>query len=113
MGGRIIYALVVAFLAFDGITKAMKLEFIGQATTQFGYPEGAVFGIGLTLLVCTVIHRSAHGFSRYDLAAWIPRCAVAAQVRAEDPWFVFQPYRVVGVGRLFLRDGRIRVLVSK
>ncbi len=39
--------------------------------------------------------------------------AVAAQVRAEDPWFVFQPYRVVGVGRLFLRDGRIRVLVSK
>ena len=39
--GRVVSALVVAFLAFDGITKAMKLEPIVQATTQFGYLGGA------------------------------------------------------------------------
>jgi hypothetical protein len=90
--GRVIYALVVAFLAFDGVTKAMKLEPIVQATTQFGYPEGAVFGIGLTPLVCTVIYTVPRmTFLGTILLSGYLGGAVATQVRVEDPWFVFQP----------------------
>ncbi len=114
--GRVIYALVVAFLAFDGITKAMKLEPIVQATTQFGYPEGAVFGIGLTPLVCTVIYTVPHmAFLGTILLSGYLGGAIATQMRAEDPWFVFQPYRVVAVGRALLArwpDPRARLQVK-
>jgi hypothetical protein len=37
--GRVLSALVVAFLAFDGISKAMMVEPVVEATTHLGYPE--------------------------------------------------------------------------
>jgi len=54
--GRVVSALVVAFLAFDGISKALTVEPVVEATTRLGYPEGSVFGIGVTLLVCTALY---------------------------------------------------------
>jgi hypothetical protein len=113
--GRVVSALVVAFLAFDGITKAMMVEPVVEATTQLGYPEGSVFGIGLTLLVCTALYavpRTAI-LGAILLTGYLGG-AVATQVRVEDPWFLFPAFiGVLAWGGLFLRDGRVRTLVSK
>lgn len=113
--GRVISALVVAFLAFDGITKAMMLEPVVKASTQLGYPEGVVFGIGLTLLISTVIYAVPRtAFLGAILLTGYLGGAVATQVRVEDPWFAFPV--VIGVlvwVGLFLRDDQLRALASK
>jgi hypothetical protein len=68
----------------------------------------------VTLLVCTVVYvipRTA--FLGAVLLTGYLGGAVATQVRVEDPWFVFPAFIgvLVWVG-LFLRDGRLRALVS-
>ena len=54
--GRVVSALVVAFLLFDGGIKAAMLEPAVDGSVQLGYPEATVFGIGLALLVSTVLY---------------------------------------------------------
>ena len=106
---------MVVFLAFDGITKAMMVEPVVQATTRLGYPEGAAFGIGVTLLVCTALYavpRTAI-LGAILLTGYLGG-AVATQVRVEDPWFLFPAFiGVLAWGGLFLRYERVRALVSK
>ena len=104
--GRVVSALVVTFLAFDGITKAMKRKGVVETTTRLGYPEGFVFGIGVTLLICAVVYiipRAA--FLGAILLTGYLGGAVATQMRVEDPWFVFPAFVgvFVWVG-LFLRE---------
>ena len=113
--GRVVSALVVAFLAFDGITKAMTVEPVVEATTRLGYPAGSVFGIGLTLLVCTAFYAVPRtAFLGAILLTGYLGGAVATQMRVEDPWFLFPAFLgVLAWGGLFLRDGRVRALVSK
>ncbi len=112
---RAVSALVVAFLAFDGITKAMMAEPVVEATTRLGYPEGTVFGIGLSLLLCTALYavpRTAI-LGAILLTGYLGG-AVATQVRVEDPWFLFPAFvGVLAWGGLYLRDERVRALVSK
>ena len=55
-GGRILGTLAVLFLIFDGGLKLFKPPFVIQATAQLGYPESTIVGIGVTLLVCTVLY---------------------------------------------------------
>jgi hypothetical protein len=113
--GRVVSALVVAFLAFDGISKAMTVGPVVEATTRLGYPEGTVFGIGVTLLVCTALYAVPRtAFLGAILLTGYLGGAVATQVRVEDPWFLFPAFiAVLAWGGLFLRDGRVRALVSK
>ena len=113
--GRVVSALVVAFLLFDGISKAMTVEPVVEATTRLGYPEGTVFGIGVTLLVCTALYAVPRtAFLGAILLTGYLGGAVATQVRVEDPWFLFPAFiAVLAWGGLFLRDGRVRALVSK
>jgi DoxX-like protein len=113
--GRVVSALVVAFLAFDGITKAMMVEPVVEATTRLGYPAGSVFGIGATLLVCTALYAVPRtAFLGAILLTGYLGGAVATQVRVEDPWFLFPAFiGVLAWGGLFLRDARVRALVSK
>ena len=106
---------MVAFLLFDGVIKAMMLEPAVEGSVQLGYPEGTVFGIGLALLVSTALYAVPRtAFLGAILLTGYLGGAVATQVRVEDPWFLFPAFFGVLVwGGLFLRDGRIRALVSK
>jgi DoxX-like family len=113
--GRIISALVVLFLLFDGVTKVLKVAAVLEASAELGVRESVVPGIGIVLLVCTVVYA-------------IPRTAVlgailltgylggatATHVLAGGP--VFPVVFAVGFGvlvwlGLFLRDERLRTLV--
>lgn len=113
--GRVVSALVVAFLLFDGGIKVMMLEPAVEGSVQLGYPASTVFGIGLALLVSTALYAVPRtAFLGAILLTGYLGGAVATQVRVEDPWFAFPAF--VGVlvwGGLFLRDRRVRAFVSK
>lgn len=113
--GRVVSALVVAFLLFDGGIKVMMLEPAVEGSVQLGYPSSTVFGIGMALLVSTALYAVPRtAFLGAILLTGYLGGAVATQVRVEDPWFVFPAF--VGVllwGGLYLRDGRVRAFVSK
>jgi hypothetical protein len=112
--GRGVSALVVAFLLFDGCIKAMMLGPAVEGSVRLGYPEGTVFWIGLALLVSTALYAVPRpAFLGAILLTGYLGGAVATQVRVEDPWFLFPAFFEALVwGGLFLRDGRVRELVS-
>lgn len=48
--------LVVLFLAFDGITKVLRVAPVIEACQKMGLGPDTVVGIGLLLLICTVLY---------------------------------------------------------
>jgi hypothetical protein len=54
--GRILSGLAVAFFLMDSIMKLFKPPFVVQATVQLGYPESTIVGIGIALLVSTLVY---------------------------------------------------------
>lgn len=115
--GRIVSALVVVFLLVDAVMKVMKARVSVEGTIELGYPESVVFGIGVLLLVCTllyVIPRTSI-LGAILLTGYLGG-AVATQVRVGNPLFTHVLFAVyVGVmvwGGLFLRDNRLRTLIS-
>jgi hypothetical protein len=114
--GRIVSALATVFLLVDGVMKAMKAPVAVQATIQLGYPESAVLGIGILLLVCTLLYV----ISRTSILGAILLTgylggAIATHVRVGDPLFTHVLFPVyVGAmvwGGLFLRDNRLRAFI--
>lgn len=111
--GRVLAGLLVAYLLFGGVASVMRAPFAVEGTVQFGYPESSVVGIGLALLVSTVLYA-------------IPRTAVlgailltgylggatATHVRLEDGYFLLPVAFCVGLwGGLYLRDPHLRDLL--
>jgi len=54
--GRILTGLCSAFMIMDGVMKLFKPAFVVQANAQLGYPESTLVGIGVALLVSTVLY---------------------------------------------------------
>ncbi len=113
--GRVVSALVAAFLFFDAGIKVMMLEPAVEGSVQLGYPGGTVFGIGLALIVSTALYAVPRtAFMGAILLTGYLGGAVATQVRVEDPWFLFPPFvGVLAWGGLYLCDERVRALVSR
>jgi hypothetical protein len=113
--GRILSAVAALFLVMDGLMKLLKAQVAVEGTTQLGYPESVVFGIGAILLVCTLLYaipRTAV-LGAILLTGYLGG-AVATQVRVGNPLFshlLFPVYfGVIVWGGLFLRDRRLREL---
>src|SRR6266566_8387472 len=53
---RILAALSVLFLLMDGGMKLFKPPFVVEATVRLGYPESTIVGIGVVVLICTVLY---------------------------------------------------------
>ena len=54
--GRILTGIAVAFLTFDAAGKLFRVAPVIEGTVKLGYPESAVFPIGLLLLVGIVLY---------------------------------------------------------
>jgi len=113
---RIITALIVLFLLFDGITKVMKLPVVLAACAQIGLPQSLVVGIGITLLACTVLYviPQTSILGAILLTGYLGG-AVCIQLRVGNPLFsqtLFPVYFgvLVWLG-LYLREPRLRSLV--
>jgi hypothetical protein len=114
--GRVLSGLAVLFLTFDSVVKLLKLPVAVDSTTQLGYPEGVVFGIGIVELVCLVLYvvprTSVLGailFTGYLGGA------IATHVRIGSPLFshvLFPIYVAVLIwGGLMAREARLRALI--
>jgi len=53
---RIMSGLPALFLLMDGGMKLFKPPFVVAATLQLGYPESAIVGIGVVLLISTLLY---------------------------------------------------------
>ena len=56
IAGRIISILAILFLVADSIMKLIKPAFVVEATIQLGYAESMIAGIGIALLVSTILY---------------------------------------------------------
>jgi len=54
--GWILSILPALFLLADASMKLLKPAFVVEATTQLGYSEGVIVGLGLVLLTCTALY---------------------------------------------------------
>ena len=112
--GRIISGLLGLFLLFDGLMKLVQPAPVLEATFHLGYDTGVVFGIGVLLIVCTLIYLVPRTsvLGAILLTGYFGG-AVASHVRVSDgPFplaFVFTFGVLTWVG-LYLRDPRVRAL---
>lgn len=119
-GGRkwaayIMTGLPALFLLWDGVMKLFKPWFVVKATVELGYPESTIVGIGVALLVGTVLYlvpRTAILGAIY-LTGYLGG-AIASQVRVQAVLFniVFPVFMATLLwGGLWLRDLRLRKLL--
>jgi len=114
--GRIISALVVLFMVFDGVIKVLRLTPAVEGTLSLGYPVSVVFPLGIVVLVCVLLYviPQSSVLGAILLTAYLGG-AVATRVLVGNPLFshvLFPTY--VGVLAwlgLFLRDERLRDLI--
>jgi hypothetical protein len=109
----VLSGLATLFLLMDAAMKLVRAKPAVEGTVQLGYPEGVVFGLGLLLLICTLLYiipRTAV-LGAILLTGYLGG-AVATQVRVGNPLFSHVLFAVyVGIvvwGGLFLRDRRVR-----
>ena len=107
--------LPALFLLLDGIMKLVKPPIVVEATVKLGYPESVITGLGIVLVVCTIVYlipRTAV-LGAILLTGYLGG-AIATHVRTGESTFsIFFPV-IIGVmlwGGLYLRNERLRSLV--
>jgi len=111
--GRIISALIIVLLVFDGAIKVLRVPAAVQGAVQAGYPAGLVLPIGVVLFACLAVYAIPRTsiLGAILLTGYLGG-ATATVVRMSNPLFAMP----VGVGvlvwaGLFLRDERLRALI--
>ena len=114
--GRIISGLVVVFLSVDASLKVLKNQLAVEGDARLGYPENTVVGIGILLLLCTLLYAIPRTsiLGAILLTGYLGG-AVATHVRVGNPLlgYVLLPVYigVLAWSSLFLRDSRIRTFL--
>ncbi|MES0033350.1 DoxX family protein [Mesorhizobium sp. M0040] len=115
--GRVLSAVIVLFMIFDGVIKLPPLEIVTQTMVQLGWPADANVSrmLGTIGLVSTALYALPRTsvLGAILLTAYLGG-AVATHVRIGSPLFshiLFGVYLgVVLWGGLYLRDPRVRAL---
>jgi hypothetical protein len=113
--GWLLSGLPALFLLLDAVMKLLKPAVVVEATVQLGYPESAIAGIGIALLVSTILYiipRTAI-LGAILLTGYLGG-AVATHVRVGAGWFNVLFPVVFGTllwGGLWLREQRLRQLL--
>ena len=113
--GRVMSVIPVLFLLADGAAKLFKPAPVVEATLRLGYPESSIVGIGVLLLICTLIYAVPRTsvLGAILLTGYLGG-ATATHVRVGDTLFTILFPSIVGAlvwGGLYLRDARLRALV--
>lgn len=114
--GRIMSILSILFFLMDAVMKLLKPTFVVDATVKLGYQEGVIQGLGIALLMCTILYAiPGTSFLGAILLTGYLGGAVASNVRVGNPLFsnvLFPVYfAFVLWGGLYLRDKRLRALI--
>ncbi|HEV2267917.1 MAG TPA: DoxX family protein [Steroidobacteraceae bacterium] len=113
--GRVLSILAILFFLFDGVAKLFKPAPVVTATVGLGFPESEIVGIGITLLICTLLYALPRTsiLGAVLLTGYLGG-AVAAKVRIHAPLFdiVFAIVFAAFVwGGLWLRNPRLRSIL--
>ena len=114
--GRVLSALAVLFLVVDATMKLLQLPVAMQVTRQLGYPESAVFALGIVQAVCLVVYLVPRT-AVLGAILWTGYLggAVATHVRVGDPLFSHVLFPVYVAAFLWLgiwiRDRRLRAVL--
>jgi hypothetical protein len=113
--GRILSAIPVLFLLFDGVAKLIQPGPVVEATVRLGYPESVIPGLGVLLLLSTVVYvvPRTSVLGAILLTGYLGG-ATATHVRIGDQLFPILFPSIVGAliwGGLFLCDERLRTLI--
>jgi hypothetical protein len=114
--GRVISALVILFLVFDGVTKVLNVPRVMAATTQLGFSPRLIPVIGTVLLICTLLYAVPRTsiLGALLLTGYLSG-AVVIQLRVGNPLFAETLFPVYfGIllwGALYVREPRLRALI--
>lgn len=113
--GRILAGLPALLLLADAIMKLVKPAPVVEATVKLGYPESVILGIGVVLLICTILYLlpKTAVLGAILLTGYLGG-AVATHVRVAEGWFSILFPVIFGVllwGGLWLRDERLQKLI--
>jgi DoxX-like protein len=114
--GRIISAVPVLFLIFDGVGKLINPAPVVAAFVQLGYPDRLAPGIGILELACAAVYAIPRtSVLGAILLTGFLGGAIAAHLRVGDPVFthLFFPIYVGALvwAGIFLREDRLYALV--
>ena len=115
--GRVLSAVAILFLTFDSVVKVLKLQVAVEGTMQLGYPEHMVMVIGIIELICLALYviPSTSVLGAILFTGYLGG-AIASHARIGSPLATHTlfPIYVAALiwGGLFLRDDRLRALVS-
>jgi DoxX-like protein len=113
--GRVMSALAVLFLLFDGAMKLVKPSFVVEKTTELGYSESVILPLGVVLLASTILYiiPRTSVFGAILLTGYLGG-AVDCHVHHRDTAFEMLFPVVFGAliwGGLVLRNPRLRSLI--
>ena len=114
--GRILTVLTALFMLLDGVMKIVKPPQVLQANVRLAYPISTLSGIGVALIVCTLIYLIPRTsiLGAVLLTGYLGG-ALASNVRAGSGCFetIFPMlFAVLVWGGLVLRDCRLRGLLT-
>src|SRR5271163_3221847 len=86
--GRVLSALVVAFLLFDSVIKFVKPPAVTETFREIGWPDSLALPLGIALLACTLLYAIPWTsiLGAILLTGYLGG-AVGAHVRVGDPLF--------------------------
>jgi DoxX-like family len=113
--GRILSGVVSLFFVFDSIGHLLKPAPVVEAFERLGYPLSASVGIGVLLLVCTMLYLVPKTWvlGAVLLTGYLGG-AVSTHVRAGSPMFEITFPVIFGIMvwvGIYLRDARLRDLI--
>ena len=113
---RVISSVVALFLAFDGVTKVMRVPQVLDASLTLGFSPAKVVAIGIILLVCLALYLIPQTavLGAILLTAYLGG-AVATHVRVGNPLFTFTLtpvyFGILLWIALYLKHEKLRALI--
>lgn len=110
--GRVIRGLCILFLLFDAVCKIIKEQHAISASTALGIPLSSIPGIGITLLICTLLYaipRTAV-WGAILLTGYLGG-AMAIMMRAGQPLYFALVFALLVWLGLYLINYNIRILL--
>jgi DoxX-like protein len=113
--GRVLSALPLLFLLFDGVIKVIKIQPVIDSMATLGYPDIAR-GLGVLELVCTILYAIPRtALLGAILLTGLLGGAIATHLRVQDPWLTHTLFSLYLAAPLWLglwmRDPQLRELL--
>jgi DoxX-like family len=110
--GRVISALIILFMLFDGAAKIARFKPYVEGTVKAGFADNLVIILGFVGLIPTILYAipQTSVLGAILLAAYFGG-ATATHVRLGQPWYFPVVFGILTWLALWLREPRLRTLV--